>query len=62
MRDAFFFFIKEENMINFKEDEKLNHLNHSTAHLLAQAVKRMYPSAKFWVGPVIDSGFYYDMD
>ena len=49
-------------MINFKEDEKLNHLNHSTAHLLAQAVKRMYPSAKFWVGPVIDSGFYYDMD
>ena len=49
-------------MINFKEDEKLNHLNHSSAHLLAQAVKRLYPNAKFWVGPVIDSGFYYDMD
>ncbi len=49
-------------MINIKEDEKLNVLNHSCAHLLAQAVKHLYPEAKFWVGPVIDEGFYYDMD
>ena len=49
-------------MINFKEDEKLNVLNHSCAHVLAQAVKRLYPDACFWVGPVIDSGFYYDID
>ena len=49
-------------MINIKENEKLNILNHSCAHLLAQAVKHLYPNAKFWVGPVIDSGFYYDMD
>ena len=49
-------------MINIKEDEKLNVLNHSCAHLLAQAVKHLYPNAKFWVGPVIDSGFYYDID
>ena len=49
-------------MINIKEDEKLNVLNHSCAHLLAQAVSHLYPGAKFWVGPVIDDGFYYDMD
>ena len=49
-------------MINIKEDEKLNILNHSCAHLLAHAVKHLYPDAKFWVGPVIDSGFYYDID
>jgi len=49
-------------MINIKEDEKLNVLNHSCAHLLAQAVKHLYPQAKFWVGPVITDGFYYDMD
>lgn len=49
-------------MINIKEDEKLSVLNHSCAHLLAQAVKHLYPEAKFWVGPVISDGFYYDMD
>ena len=49
-------------MINIKENEKLNILNHSCAHLLAHAVKHLYPNAKFWVGPVIDSGFYYDID
>ena len=59
-----FFFIrkKEKNMNNIKSDEKLSVLNHSCAHLLAHAVKRLYPNAKFWVGPVIDEGFYYDMD
>ncbi len=49
-------------MINFKEDESLNKLNHSCAHLLAQAVKHLYPDAKFWVGPVVEEGFYYDID
>lgn len=49
-------------MINIKEDEKLNVLNHSCAHLLAQAVKHIYKDAKFWVGPVIEDGFYYDID
>ena len=49
-------------MINIKENEELHVLNHSCAHLLAQAVKHLYPNAKFWVGPVIDDGFYYDID
>ena len=49
-------------MINIKENEKLNILNHSCAHLLAHALKHIYPNAKFWVGPVIESGFYYDVD
>ena len=49
-------------MINIKEDERLSKLNHSCAHLLAQAVKHLYPDAKFWVGPVIEEGFYYDID
>ena len=49
-------------MKNIKEDERLFRLNHSGAHLLAQAVKHLYPNAKFWVGPVIEDGFYYDID
>ena len=49
-------------MINIKEDSKLSVLNHSCAHLMAQAVKHLYPNAKFWVGPVIEEGFYYDID
>ena len=49
-------------MINIKENERLSILNHSCAHLLAQAVKHLYPHAKFWVGPVITEGFYYDID
>ncbi len=49
-------------MVNFKENEDLYKLNHSCAHLMAQAVKHLYPDAKFWVGPVIETGFYYDMD
>ena len=49
-------------MIDIKENEQLSILNHSCAHMMAQAVKHLYPHAKFWVGPVISEGFYYDMD
>ena len=49
-------------MINIKENPNLNTLNHSCAHLLAHAIKHLYPNAKFWVGPVIEDGFYYDID
>jgi threonyl-tRNA synthetase len=49
-------------MINVKENAELNVLNHSCAHLMAQAIKRLNPEALFWVGPVITEGFYYDID
>ncbi|MFV0380401.1 MAG: threonine--tRNA ligase [Anaerorhabdus sp.] len=49
-------------MINIKENEQLSVLNHSCAHLLAHAIKRLYPQSLFWVGPVITEGFYYDID
>src|ERR1700743_1291972 len=35
---------------------------HSSAHLMAEAVEALYPGAKFWVGPPVDNGVYYDMD
>lgn len=35
---------------------------HSSAHLLAEAVEATFPGVKFWVGPAVDRGFYYDMD
>lgn len=49
-------------MSDFLNDKDLNTLNHSCAHVLAQAVKHLYPLAKFWVGPVVEEGFYYDID
>lgn len=49
-------------MRDFVNEEALNTLNHSCAHMMAQAVKHLYPHAKFWVGPVVAEGFYYDMD
>ncbi|MGG5254827.1 threonine--tRNA ligase [Neobacillus sp. SM06] len=42
--------------------EALEVLRHSTAHLMAQAIKRLYPNVKLGVGPVIENGFYYDVD
>ncbi len=49
-------------MINIKENEHLSIKNHSCAHLMAQAIKHLYPNALFWVGPVVSEGFYYDVD
>jgi len=61
--DKSLFYVKErDGMINVKENENLSVMNHSCAHLMANAVKRLYPEAKFWVGPVIQEGFYYDID
>ncbi len=49
----------DEILLNNSE-EALEVLRHSTAHLMAQAIKSLYPDAKFFVGPVIKDGFYYD--
>ena len=45
-----------------EENEKLHAMRHSLAHITAAAVKRLWPEAKFGVGPVIENGFYYDID
>lgn len=42
--------------------ESLSIIRHSCAHLMAQAIKSLYPEAKFFVGPVVDEGFYYDFE
>lgn len=52
----------EIRLYDAESPEGLSVLRHSTAHLLAQAVKRLYPDACFGVGPVIDYGFYYDIE
>lgn len=43
-------------------EEQLSAMRHSLAHITAQAVKRLWPDAKFGVGPVVENGFYYDID
>ena len=47
-------------IVTDKSPEALDILRHSTAHLLAQAVQRLFPGAQVTIGPVIDNGFYYD--
>ena len=47
-------------IITDKSDEALEIIRHSTAHLLAQAVKRLFPEAQVTIGPVIEDGFFYD--
>ena len=52
--------ISGEEILLDNSKEALEILRHSTAHLMAQAIKSLYPDAKFFVGPVIEDGFYYD--
>ena len=49
-------------VVTNKSEEALPLLRHSTAHLLAQAVKQLFPTAQVSIGPVIEGGFYYDFD
>jgi threonyl-tRNA synthetase len=50
----------ELSIVTGKDDEGLEVIRHSTAHLLAQAVKELYPTAQVTIGPVIEDGFFYD--
>ncbi|WP_291579038.1 threonine--tRNA ligase [Clostridium sp. UBA6640] len=52
----------ELNILTFNDEEGRNAFRHTTAHILAQAVKRLYPNAKLAIGPSIKDGFYYDFD
>lgn len=49
-------------LLTWDDDKGKNTFWHSSAHLMAEAVESMYPGVKFWVGPALDQGFYYDMD
>ena len=49
-------------LLTEKDSRVLDVLNHSTAHLMAQAITRLYPGSHFGVGPAIEEGFYYDVD
>ncbi|MCM3741140.1 threonine--tRNA ligase [Oceanobacillus luteolus] len=52
----------EIQILTYRDDEGIDILRHSSAHLLAQAIKRLYGEVRFGVGPVIEEGFYYDID
>ena len=52
----------EENKYTFENKEYRDTYRHSTSHVLAQAVKRLYPESKLAIGPAIEDGFYYDID
>lgn len=52
----------ELEIVTEKHEDALGILRHSTAHLMAQAIKRLFPEVKFGVGPAIETGFYYDTD
>lgn len=54
--------MKDGTVINSNEEEGRRALRHTASHILAQAVKRLYPNAKLSIGPAIDNGFYYDFD
>ena len=49
-------------LLTFSDNEGRTTFWHSSAHLMAEAVEQLYPGVKFWVGPALDNGFYYDMD
>ncbi len=57
--------IKENStlsLLTWNDDDGKNTLWHSSAHLLAEALEALYPNVKFWVGPPLEAGFYYDVD
>ncbi|MGE9806563.1 threonine--tRNA ligase, partial [Escherichia coli] len=49
-------------IITAKDDEGLEIIRHSCAHLLGHAIKQLWPQTKMAIGPVIENGFYYDVD
>ena len=49
-------------MVDFENKEERNKYRHSTSHIMAQAIKRLWPETKLAIGPAIDDGFYYDFD
>ena len=52
----------ELEILTFRDEEGKKAYRHTASHIMAQAVKRLYPDAKLAIGPAIDDGFYYDFD
>jgi len=50
------------NLLTWEQNDGKSTFWHSSAHLMAEAVESMFPGVKFWVGPPVENGFYYDMD
>jgi threonyl-tRNA synthetase len=67
-QEGIFYFIKKEinvmakEKINFEDEQVKKNYWHTSSHILAQAVKKLWPEAKLAIGPAIDNGFYYDFD
>ena len=54
--------MSEENLYTFENEQYRKTYWHTCSHVLAQAVKRLWPDTKLAIGPAIDNGFYYDLD
>ena len=54
--------IQPSSLLTSRDDEGMSTLWHSSAHLMAEALESLYPGVKFWVGPPVENGFYYDVD
>ena len=54
--------MSEDNKYTFENKEYRDTYRHTVSHILAQAVKRLYPEVKLAIGPAIENGFYYDFD
>lgn len=54
--------MNRENIQDKNDEQDLDILNHSTSHVMASAIKKLYPEVKFAIGPSIKNGFYYDLD
>ena len=52
----------ELSILTFQDEEGKKTFRHTASHILAQAVKRLYPNVKLTIGPAVDRGFYYDFD
>ena len=52
----------EVNILTFEDEKAVEVMRHSTSHVMAQAVKRVFKDVKLAIGPSIDNGFYYDFD
>ena len=54
--------VKKMAKINWEDEQVRHDYRHTASHIMAQAIKRLWPDTKLAIGPAIDNGFYYDLD